>query len=676
MFWTVKLVVRKATHDANPILEAMMRPIRRWFGRPYVRRADTHRSRSAWIDAVIDYRRGLDWMPWRDDLKIQIGNCLKEFGEYRGAIEAYRSVASSGDRSEALKQMADARRRAGIDILPYAIGENAAAVGQSNASSPPLSLITNRMLPNRMIVDAEQPRRWLGTLGQAGNRTARGKGVKHLAIILDQVGSLSMERDGAYEPVFAGVIAIRARIVGLPGLHEAEICLGEGEAAQRIAVVKTHLVESRLGTSLHVINAWIDTGRLRPGRHWLSVRAGRGVPPAGLFINIVDPSALDLDVPASNSFCPSPSSNDLDVDCAIIQAPAEIRSAARSPFRRPVRTILAMRVDQLGDVSASLPAMARLRELFPDAKITLLVQSSVRAAVESSMLADEVLTLDLSYDPVSENRYLSADEEARVRRNFSEEKFDLAIDLCPGDETRPLLLLTGAEYLTGFNADRFPFLDYGISVRSRDKINKLDNLSHAASVLTLIEALAVAVAEERPAVARLARSEHVLAKYGLNPGSYVVLHMGARHALNRWPADHFLELAERLLDHTALGIVLFPDGADLDHRPAIAGNDRLRALQMIDGDEFDAIIANARLLIGNDSGPKHLAAARGVATISIHVDRLNWDEWGQDSRGTIISKRMPCTGCGLNDIRMCGREAICVRSISVDEVWQAAQAYL
>src|SRR3546814_1176968 len=78
-------------------------------------------------------------------------------------------------------------------------------------------------------------------------------------------------------------------------------------------------------------------------------------------------------------------------------------------------------------------------------------------------------------------------------------------------------------------------------------------------------------------------------------------------------------------------------------------------------------------MVGNDSGPKHLAATRGVPTVSVHIDRLNWNEWGQHGTGTILSKRVPCTGCVLNDVQLCGREAVCVRSITVEEVWQAVR---
>jgi ADP-heptose:LPS heptosyltransferase len=161
---------------------------------------------------------------------------------------------------------------------------------------------------------------------------------------------------------------------------------------------------------------------------------------------------------------------------------------------------------------------------------------------------------------------------------------------------------------------------------------------------------------------------------GLEPQDHVVLHLGARHAINRWPTEHFEALCQRLLAETPWQVVLFADAES----PALAklAGERVRVFGMVEPALFDAVLSSARAMVGNDSGPKHLAAARGVPVVSIHVDRLNWNEWGQDGSGAIVSKRMPCTGCGLNDIALCGRDAVCVRSITVDEVFGALSAYL
>ncbi len=645
--------------------------VRLRFGLPLVRRADRAREAGEWVEAVLDYRRGLEWLPWREDLKVQIGNCLKEFGDYSGAMRAYGSVTGGTSLPEARKQAADAGRRAGTILLPFAIGEAPDAIGgaRTRESVPPLS---EALLPNRIRLDATEPRGWLGVLGKEGHVSSRLRGTGYAAIKLDQVGAIVIERDGAQEPLLAGVVAIRGRVSALGALEEVAVEIGQGEAAATVRA-PLHPVSGRHPLKLHVFNIWIDAATLPRGRHWLSVGVvAAKIAPAGLFVNIGDPADAGT-LASSNSFLLAPPHAPGDLDRAVTAMPAIVRSAARTLFDRPIASILAVRVDQLGDVSASLPALARLRALFPDARLTVLAQPGTQAVIEACGLADEVLPITLGYDPVSERRRLDLAEEDRVRAVLGTRRIDLAIDLSPGDESRPLLLLTGAAYLVGFNPDRFTFLDFGIAARSRDKVNQLEKLSHAAAVSMLVEALAIAAAPARPAVP-IASAPDAVRALGLEPQGYVVLHLGARHAINRWPTERFVALCRRLLAETPWQVAVFAD-REVEALAGLSG-ERVRVFGLIEPARFDTILSGARAMVGNDSGPKHLAAVRGVPTVSVHVDRLNWNEWGQEGVGAIVSKPMPCTGCGLNDIAMCGREAVCVQAITVDEVFAALSDYI
>src|SRR3546814_2095648 len=92
----------------------------------------------------------------------------------------------------------------------------------------------------------------------------------------------------------------------------------------------------------------------------------------------------------SDGYCPVPPGSG-DPASRLLAQPAQVRAAARGLFDEPISSILALRADQLGDVSASLPAMVRLRSLFPNARFTALVQPSVRSVVEASGIVDEVL---------------------------------------------------------------------------------------------------------------------------------------------------------------------------------------------------------------------------------------------------------------------------------------------
>jgi len=99
--------------------------------------------------------------------------------------------------------------------------------------------------------------------------------------------------------------------------------------------------------------------------------------------------------------------------------------------------------------------------------------------------------------------------------------------------------------------------------------------------------------------------------------------------------------------------------------------------QRLTFDDFDAFISFATVVVGNDSGPKHLAALRGTNVVTLHTARINWIEWGQEEVGTIISRRGPCAGCAIfHDAEECGKDFSCIRDIRPQEVFDAVSQYL
>jgi ADP-heptose:LPS heptosyltransferase len=525
-------------------------------------------------------------------------------------------------------------------------------------------------LPGRIIVGSAYDRRALGTLAQRPAGPARMRKLRSGRIRLDQVGSLTLVRNGRAEPLLAGIIAVRGRVRSRLAPAWITVHVGGIEVARERPRPVPH---QGGGSALFVFNIWLDSAKLPAGRHRLSVSAGWLIRPARCRVTVAQPQAINGPLPYSDALVPSPASADLPVEQAVLAAPAEVRPATSAKLLDAPNSILVLRVDQLGDVAVSLPAMRRLRQLYPAAHITALVQQPCASIVAASAVADEILTIDLDYDREHERRYLSVDEERRLRASLASRKIDLAIDLSPSRETRPLLLLSGADYLVGFDPDRFDFLDFGIRSRSRDKANRLECVPHGASVMMLVDGLATAVgAHPVIPIRRQASSTDALARHGLTDTAYVVLHTGASRDINRWPASSFRQLTRCIAQEFAGRLVVFHDDDTADW----LSPDRLQMLGHVPDDVFDAIISNAHLFIGNDSGPKHLAALRGVPTISLHVGRLNWSEWGQVGEGSILSKRVPCAGCCLSQVDLCGREAACLTAITVEEVMEAARPYL
>lgn len=166
---------------------------------------------------------------------------------------------------------------------------------------------------------------------------------------------------------------------------------------------------------------------------------------------------------------------------------------------------------------------------------------------------------------------------------------------------------------------------------------------------------------------------------GLYPQDhYVVLHTGARVVFSQWAG--YAALARMWLDRHEGKVVMLTYGTDF----AAKLPDDLKAegrLILIDSriafDALDALLTFAQVFIGNDSGPKHLAALRGTPVVSIHCARISWGEWGQEQTGVIISRRVPCAGCALfHDADECGKGIACITDISVEEVFAAAEGLL
>lgn len=483
-------------------------------------------------------------------------------------------------------------------------------------------------------------------------------------------------------PIFLGIVSVRAIT-----------CIPKSVTSVHVKVKKTGRIigsavpkhiSSENGMHIWSANIWVDSGLLQKKDGIKLVidfnNRERIVSQKEFIVNVAResdfPDYFIEDFKRSDAYTPSNENPFKNPITTVSLRPAILRNSGTGIFSKPIKSIVILRIDQLGDVMASLPSILYLRRLFPDAHITTLTQDIVRPIIKDSGVADEALSIHLNFHSESESRFLTENEKERIKKLFSDRHYDLAIDLSPADDSRPLLQFFSARYRVGFKPEKFRFLDFGITVASHDKLNSLPIISHASHVAMLVNALAQAINTRQEIVPRLPNKNHdekmILEKYEIIKNKYVVIHTGARHAMNKWQTHNFIEIAKKIYKETGLNIVIFFDSVDeiekldgISHLPFVMlGNIKI--------DHFDIIVSNAFLMISNDTGPKHLASVRGIETISIHLARLNWQEWGQNQRGIIVTKPVPCAGCIINnDLDSCDADTLCIRSITVDDVYRA-----
>jgi ADP-heptose:LPS heptosyltransferase len=162
----------------------------------------------------------------------------------------------------------------------------------------------------------------------------------------------------------------------------------------------------------------------------------------------------------------------------------------------------------------------------------------------------------------------------------------------------------------------------------------------------------------------------------------VCIHPGAGNVMKQWPEADFIALVALLLDRHPVNVLLIggPDEAAtvaaLERE--IAAPERLGSVAgRLALGELPGLLARCALFIGNDSGPKHIAAALGVPTVGIHsgtVDPAEWGPLGPDA--VAIARGMSCAPCYLNREQDCPRALACLHGIDPGAVYRLCRPVL
>jgi len=618
------------------------------------RRGDAARDEGRFLVAAALYEESLAVVPGRAAVHLQCGHMLKEGGAFAAAERHYLTAqALKPDDPEIALQLGHLRKMAGRPT------EAAADYARALALRPGWTAAQDEL--------ARLP----AAAGEAGDTWPVAELLPDAAADAAPPEGLTLLRLGRRSgPVrrLSGLEAVHGHLVVRADRVDLALLLDGAEIAH---VTLAPALPATAAPAKFVFNLWHDFGPVAPGRHRLTLRFRTAGHPERLHhetVTIAPPEPAGAH-PGSDALVPIDRASGVPAEAQAHAAPSMVRPARRTLLPDPVRTILVQRLDQLGDLVASVPALRRLRALFPQARLVGLLSPANAALGETLGLFDAVEVADFPEDARRARRFMDTAEQERLARRLRAHAPDLAIDLSEGSDSRPVLRLSGAPFLAGFGPRQFPWLAAAIEFHAPDPVNAAPAAAPARRLLALVEALAAL----RPGADPPLPAPDPAAS-GFAPGErYLMLHMGARLAYTRWPG--FPALARLLVQHTALPVVVLadPDTPDLP-----AAGPRLRVMTgPLPFAQFDALVAGAAVFVGNDSGAKHLAALRGTPVVSLHMARLNWNEWGQEGQGLIVSRRVPCAGCGIGQrAEECGKGFACLHDIRAEEVLAAVLSLL
>lgn len=288
------------------------------------------------------------------------------------------------------------------------------------------------------------------------------------------------------------------------------------------------------------------------------------------------------------------------------------------PDLQSVRSIAILRAKGLGDYLLSEPAMDALRRATPRARITLLGAAWQREAlIGRPSPVDEILAVpdlpglgDGAHDVAADVSTTSFFAQMKERQ------FDIAIQLHGGGRnSNPVVSGLGARYTVGMRAFDAPALDATVPYAYWQP-----ELFRCLEVVRLLGAEPTRVRPSLPVIAAdLDAVKTALGSAGLRTFTpIVVIHPGATDRRRRWSPERFAAVARGLL---AAGLQVVVIGAGDEANLVQAVTDMAPgAVPMLDL-SFSAMVGLlwlAKLLVGNDSGPRHLADAVGTATVSVY----------------------------------------------------------
>lgn len=333
------------------------------------------------------------------------------------------------------------------------------------------------------------------------------------------------------------------------------------------------------------------------------------------------------------------------------------------------KNILVIKLRYLGDVLLATPVVSQLHRAFPQARITMLVSRGTEAMLAGNPDLYDVLVAD-------KQGLLS---EAAFGLMLRRRRYDCVIDLTDGDRAAILTWITAAPVRVGFNQEqRWRGMAYtAVAAPGAQDRHRIER------DLSSLRALGLAPEPGAPVLAVSSDEEdagrQVLAALGVDAEGppLVMVQPGARYWFKAWPAERFVELADRLTAATACQVLVGGSPQEQELATSLVSRMRGKAVNLagrLSVRHYAAILKRCALFVGNDAGPMHMAAALGTPIVGL-FGPSDPAEWGPRSpQARTLYKGLDCRRCFHPT---CERgEMSCMKQISVEEVFQAALTFL
>ena len=333
-----------------------------------------------------------------------------------------------------------------------------------------------------------------------------------------------------------------------------------------------------------------------------------------------------------------------------------------------VNKILFIRIDRIGDLVLSTPALRALKHAIPTSELTVLASLPNQAILINNPYVDRVIVY---------NQTQGLKNKIGTIKQLRKYKYDLAIDPYPDYELRTALisLLSGAR-------TRIGYASYGREVFFNLNGPRLVKDKHLVDLtLDIVKPLGVVSNDKEPEIF-LTEDEKKWARNWLDKRwaggrPMIGIHPGGYYETQRWLPERFADIANHLQKSGDLDVIILGGPGDEGLVDRIGSTIHAEVPTYVGDDlrRFAALVYYCHILIGNNSGPLHIAVALKIPTISM-MGPTNKDRWMPvgDIHRVLRMDDLPCIGCNSGYCKIKTHD--CMRLITPSMVLEAVKGFL
>jgi lipopolysaccharide heptosyltransferase II len=323
-----------------------------------------------------------------------------------------------------------------------------------------------------------------------------------------------------------------------------------------------------------------------------------------------------------------------------------------------ISNILVIKLRAIGDVLLSTVVLKSLRAAYPSARIDFLTERPAREVLEDN----PDISATVIFDP-------TVDSGPGLILSVRRRRYDLVIDLFGNPRSALITRLSGARYRVGY---RFSWRQYCYNIVAEPRGGEVHNTEFNLDALRALGIPVVASLPQFPLSGDGERfAEALFAREGMTGKAIVALNPGGGWYTKRWPVEQFAHLG-RMMSAGIRSVIIWGPGerGEAERIRTLIGGDAL-LIPETNLKQLASILKRCSLLVTNDSGPMHIAAAVGTPVVAIFgPTNPNLQGPVGDQHAIVRNEGLRCLGCNYT---RCPIGNPCMVELSAERVVESVE---